>query len=255
MNTVLVDYYPLQYQDGITVSTSNPSISFTANLYQPITSPGTPIGLVFNEISFNNFLKQFKQNIIVGTGGSLLVYRITNTRTTGGNLYGVQFPSGEAKDRKSEFVCDVGEILSFIRSSLSLTVIEMAKILRVERQTIYAWIGGSSEPHPSNRSRLNKIYSIAKYWETLSSLPVGNFVRQFCRNGKSLLDLLSEDVLEKKEIQAHLKLLLEDISKGKTSRKKQSKPSMRELAAKHNSKVSENNDTIDWLTGKRIGLE
>ncbi|MUG94559.1 hypothetical protein F7734_20130 [Scytonema sp. UIC 10036] len=160
----------------------------------------------------------------------------------------------EAKNRKSEFVYNVGEISS-IRSSLSLTVTEMAKILRVERQTIYAWIGGSFEPHPSNQSRLNKIHSIAKYWDTLSSLPVGNFVRQSYNNGKSLFDLLSDDVLDEKEIHNHLQLLSEDISQGKSSPKKQSKPSVRELAARHSSKVSENNDTIDWLTGKRIGLE
>jgi transcriptional regulator with XRE-family HTH domain len=143
-------------------------------------------------------------------------------------------------------------ILSTIRSSLSLNMAEMAKIFRVERPTVYAWIGGSSEPHLSNKNRLNKIFSIAKYWESLSNLPVGNLVRQPYSDEKSIVDLLSEKTLDEEQILSHFQFLAENQGNLQPC---QSKPSIRELVIKHKINIKESSDTIDWLTGKRIDIE
>ncbi|MEH1996980.1 hypothetical protein [Nostoc sp.] len=203
----------------------------------------------------NKFAEAIKQSIKVGTGGSMLASMRVSTSTTGGILYVLKSPLTIDNTSEKQPIYSIQCILSTIRSSLSLNMKEMAKILKVERPTVYAWIGGNSEPHPSNRNRLNEIFSVAKHWETLSALPVGNFVRQSYRNGKSVVDLLSEDVLDKKEILTYLELLAKAPNQGRNLQKAQSKPSVRELAAKHNLKVRESSDTIDWLTGKRIDAE
>lgn len=253
MSTCLLDFNLYTKQNEIAGSTINPLTLCTANLLQ-INTSAIPIDYCPSVAIINSiFAKYIRENIRVGTGGYILVNMVNCTPTTGGALYSLKSPTS-IKDNtaKNEPVYKIEDIVSTIRSSLSLNMQETAKILKVERQTVYSWIGGSSEPHPSNKNRLNQIFLIAKYWETLCSLPVGNAVRQSFENGKSIVDLLSEDILNEKEILTCLELLAKNQNRDRTLQNKQRKPSIRELAAKHNLKIRESSETIDWLTGKRI---
>lgn len=259
MSTTQLDYDLNSKQYEVLGSTINPLQLRIDTLFKVNTSTTIFVNNFQNVVnvsvqSNNISLEYIKQNIRAGTGGSILDSMKILTLTTGGTLYGLKSPLNKCNSNKDE-VYSTADTLSTIRSSLSLNMKEMAKILKVERQTVYSWIGGSSEPHPSNKSRLNEIRLIAKYWETLSPLPVGNSVRQSNRDGRSIVDLLSEDILDKQEIYVHLKLLANNQTLDKTSQKAQSNPSVRELAARHKLKIRENSDTIDWLTGKRIYAE
>jgi len=257
MSTTLLDSNLHKNQNGIAGSTINPLTLCTANLLKVNTSV-IPVDSYESVAIINSlFAEYIRENIKVGTGGYILVNMMTYTRTTGGASYSLKFPSISIKDNtdKNEPVYKIEDIVSTIRSSLSLNMQEMAKILKVERQTVYSWIGGSSEPHPSNRDRLNRIFLIAKRWEKLCSMPVGHVVRQSFENGKSIVDLLSEDILKEKEIIACLELFTKNQNRDRNLQKKQSKPSVRELAARHNLKIRESSDTIDWLTGKRVDTE
>src|SRR3990172_12683735 len=49
------------------------------------------------------------------------------------------------------------EMISRVRSELSITVKELASILRVERPTIYGWLRGRTVPYPRNRRRLQEL--------------------------------------------------------------------------------------------------
>lgn len=258
MPTTLLDTNLHRKQNEIAGSTINPLTLCTANQLKVNTSV-IPVDSYESIAIINSvFAEYIRENIRIGTGGYVSVNMMTCTRTTGGALYSLKSPSISIKDNfdKNEPVYKVEDIVSTIRSSLSLNIQEMAKILKVERQTVYSWIGGSSEPHPSNRNRLNKIFLIAKCWEKLCYLPVGNAVRHsFDENGKSIVDLLSEDTLHEKEIFAHLEFLAKNQNRDKNLHNKQSKPSVRELAVRHNLKIRESSDTIDWLTGKRVDTE
>jgi transcriptional regulator with XRE-family HTH domain len=149
-----------------------------------------------------------------------------------------------------------GEMVSAIRSSLSLNINEMARVVHVERPTIYEWIGGRSNPHPDNRERLSKVFAIAQEWKSISPLPVDSYVRKPDITGKSIVDLLSEESIDTDKVLVRLKELANIQSKAKKeSLQKGTSLSVRELAKKYNLVIAERSDTIDWLTGKRIGPE
>ena len=65
----------------------------------------------------------------------------------------------------------LGQAIATIRSSLGLTITELAKAASVERQTIYAWIRGDNEPQYAKRKRLAKLYDLACKWNRLSPWP------------------------------------------------------------------------------------
>jgi transcriptional regulator with XRE-family HTH domain len=147
-----------------------------------------------------------------------------------------------------------GEMVSAIRSSLSLNINEMAQVVRVERPTIYEWIRGRSNPHPYNRERLSKVFAVAQQWKSISPLPVDSYVRKPDIVGKSIIDLLSEESIDADKVLFCLKELVNIQSRAKHLQKGISL-SVRELAKKHNLAIAERSDTIDWLTGKCIGPE
>lgn len=259
MSTNIFDFNTHYKQDIIQIPTINCLTSFaddTAKVYTSSTIiseyQSVTVSIAESNKRLTEILKFINQQ--VGTGGSLLAIMVSSMQTTGGALYGLNLPL-PTKNTVANYepeLYSLGTILSTIRSSLSLNMTEMAKIFKVERPTVYAWIGGSSEPHPSNKNRLNRIFSIAKYWENLSSLPAGSLVRQPNSNGKSIIDLLSEEIIDEKQILSYLQFLAENQG---NLQKPQSKPTVRELIAKHKINVKESTDTIDWLTGKRIDVE
>jgi hypothetical protein len=132
----------------------------------------------------------------------------------------------------------------------------MARVVRVERPTIYEWIGRRSNPHPDNRERLRRVFVISQEWKKLSPLPVDSYVRQSDTTGKSLIDLLSEESIDTEKVLTSLKALANIQRKAnQDSLQKGTSLSIRELAKKHNLVIVERTDTIDSLTGKRIGPE
>jgi DNA-binding XRE family transcriptional regulator len=86
------------------------------------------------------------------------------------------------------------EKLARIRANLSLNVTEMARVLKVERPTIYAWMRDDTVALRSeNRLRLDRLHSLAKRWEERSTLPVARLLRDSNDAGESLLELLEAE--------------------------------------------------------------
>ncbi len=98
----------------------------------------------------------------------------------------------QTSHRPSQLI-DTGERLAALRRYFSLNITDLAKVLRVERPTIYSWLQGNSAPHPGNLKRLEKIYQLSRDWRTLSATPVGKYVHQPFEDGCSLLDYLSAE--------------------------------------------------------------
>src|SRR3989338_2117173 len=142
-----------------------------------------------------------------------------------------------------------GEIVSIIRAALSLNITEVAKALQVKRPTIYAWISDQAEPQGHNLRRLNELLGIARHWMRLSNKPLGVFVRQADRTGHSLVDILSNEPIDQEDVFRRLSALHRKLTVVSRQRK-----SVRESALKHGmdiSQLKDQQDAIDWLTGKR----
>ncbi len=129
-------------------------------------------------------------SMVVGTGGTAsgatvswiphdsLGYRVTCTSLT------PQSPS---------VLLDTRERTTGLRRYFSLNISDLARVLHVERPTVYAWLKGSSAPHPGNLKRLERIYRLARDWRARSSAPMGIYVREPIENGRSVLDHLAEE--------------------------------------------------------------
>ncbi len=227
------------------------------NLRQYIVSP---TGLDVVTPSQSNLQKKLEQILKlyfqIGTAGSLDAEMIHFIKSSSGVTGEFLSNIKSAKDPIREKSYSAGEMVSAIRSSLSLNITEMARVVRVERPTIYEWIGGRSNPHPDNRERLIKVFAISQEWKRLSPLPVDSYVRQPNSTGKSIMDLLSEESIDTDKVLASLRTLANIQREAKEdSSQKRTSLSVRELAKKHNLVITEQTDTIDWLTGKRIGPE
>lgn len=149
---------------------------------------------------------------------------------------------------------DNAQMISEIRSSLSLQVREVAEIVGVERPTIYSWIRGEVMPQRPNQARLGQLHGYARQWRSYSSRPIGRVVRQSGADGKSLLDLLKAEDQGEAYIVAKFRAIAKHQKESDLARK----PSVREKAEELGFPAlpeDEGQREIDFLTGKRFGLD
>ena len=93
--------------------------------------------------------------------------------------------------------CSVSEKLARIRANLSLNVSELARVLKVKRPTIYAWMRDDAAILRSeNRLRIDRLHSLARRWEARSKLPIEGLVRETNEAGESLVSLLEANRFE-----------------------------------------------------------
>ncbi len=159
-----------------------------------------------------------------GTGGS---YAPPDTSFTS-NM--VSYPKGSQGDLTGRQPSkQVPLQITVIRHSLGLNVTDLAKAMRVERPTIYAWTRGESYPHRAKIKRLNCLYRLAQEWKSLSHSPMGELRNTQLNDGSTFLESLSSDV-EPSEL--HAKLV--EVSELKKITTKPIKHfSMRSVAAEH----------------------
>jgi len=145
------------------------------------------------------------------------------------------------------------EMISAIRSSLSLQIKELAEILRVQRPTVYSWIKGEVEPSASNRERLQQIYRIALKWNGLCNFPAERLVRAAGTDGRSVLELLKADEITEEGIVSRFKSLAVQRLKMKAEAERK-RPTAASIAQRHGlapGDVSDQQHLIDAETGKR----
>lgn len=147
------------------------------------------------------------------------------------------------------------QVLARVRSALSLTITELASILRVERPTIYAWLAQRAEPRPQNRRRLGRLLSIADVWANLSSEPLGDAVRWQDASGSTLVDILRRDDFD--GAVARLTALASAASERQMTARESRLERLRVFAATHKlpQESSEGQEALDIETGKRISPE
>ena len=124
----------------------------------------------------------------VGTGGAPAIDTVAAGRT---NLTIVREEAVEEDGTQTNPVATADRVL-LIRRWLSLSVAEAARVLGVQRPTIYAWERGDV-PAQKNVARLGTLFDLASHWRSMSDEPVGALRKEVVTNeGKTLVALLSE---------------------------------------------------------------
>lgn len=143
---------------------------------------------------------------------------------------------------------DPREALELIQSALGLSVTALATVMRVERPTIYAWLRASSTPTAANTARIERIAELAEYWLSISGGEAVNDLRAGVLDGKTLLELLSEEHLRTFATETAMRYLHK-----RSMDKPGQRPTLTEIARTHG--ISRDATEFDALTGRRLSEE
>jgi hypothetical protein len=112
----------------------------------------------------------------------------------------------ERSTSQSAVVIAGASLVAEIKSTLGVSVTDLAAIARVSRQTIYDWIG-EGQVSEANYGRLLGLRRVCLAWRFRVSQPVGRLLQAKNANGRSLMDLLLQDNLDHQAIELHLDAL------------------------------------------------
>jgi len=149
-------------------------------------------------------------------------------------------------------VYSIAEMLAVARANLSLSIVELAAVLEVERPTVYAWLGGRWEPKEHNRQRLRRLFDVARQWSRVASSPLGSRLRHQDEHGESVLSLLEAGHFD----EAVVKLDQMAIATAPATPDKRTRR-LREVLVRNGleSRITSSRDEIDLRTGKRFSPE
>lgn len=105
------------------------------------------------------------------------------------------------------------DMLNIIFSSLGVNVSDLEKVIGVKRATIYNWKKGGEVKEADTFARLKEVYLIALQISSFNNQPFGRKAKSVMVNGKSYMDLLSEDQLDNSQIIKHAKILAQQNKK------------------------------------------
>lgn len=90
------------------------------------------------------------------------------------------------------------EMVEELRRAFGLNVTQLAQVLHIERITVYAWLRTDrmEKLNPSNRSRLWRLYQIAKQWRSYSPLAGKYLVEPLPGRSATLLQMLCAEQLD-----------------------------------------------------------
>jgi len=150
--------------------------------------------------------------IFIGTGGKGTV-EMLKTESQTGAVYSWTVPSVGVKRAKESMFLLPTELLAGIRRYLSLNVSNLAKVLRVERPTVYAWLSGEALPRLGNLERIRKVHFFAREWRKVSSEPVRGMLKIRYSEMPSLLEQLEQENIDEQAVRDTLSALQVALSR------------------------------------------
>jgi len=99
--------------------------------------------------------------------------------------------------------------IALIRAVLGPQVVELAEILGVQRQTVYAWGRGDNEPQRKHRERLLSLFRIAKRWKEERNVSAEHLLHAPDAEGRTIFGRLCDEEIGEKAVYAALESLFE----------------------------------------------
>lgn len=137
----------------------------------------------------------FALGLAVGTGGAVTVPTITelarNIQSTS-----VAWQCFTPARRSEEEALTPAEQVVTIQQTLSLTLSDLASVLRVSRPTVYKWLRTDATLHAQNIARIGEVFKAARRWRTSSDSRPREFVRTPIVGEQSVVDMLSMEQID-----------------------------------------------------------
>jgi len=182
---------------------------------------------------------------LVGTGG---VATPRNINYVPSGMLQVRIPREYDSHIDSDRMLDVQEKLAGIQRYLSMTVSDLAKVLRVGRPTVYSWLRDEASLRAEHAQRLEAIYKMAREWRAMSSRPIGPFLNQPATSGDTLLTLLSARMIDRPAVQSALSEIR--AASSRTPRR----PSVMDLAKKRGFKLAITQQPTNWRSDEDFDI-
>ena len=106
------------------------------------------------------------------------------------------------------------DMLHTIFSSLGVSVSDLEQVIGVKRATVYNWKKGGDIKGDATFKRLQEVFSIAQEISNFNSKPFGRKAKSVILDGKSYIELLTQDNLDRPRIVEHARVLANQNEKG-----------------------------------------
>lgn len=133
---------------------------------------------------------------------------VPGNRRISGETRAVQVPHSSAGPPISTL-----DRLDHVRREFSLTVSQLASILRVSRLAVYGWLDGR-QPRAAHLGRLKALVDLADIWSKASDEPVGNLLTIPLPKGPSLIELLQDQSIDEAAVREAL-ITLSNVRRAK----------------------------------------
>lgn len=138
----------------------------------------------------------------IGTGG-FIPSRATSAALNSFTTAAFTVKKSEYEDTgESWFAASLKEKLSLIRHFLSASMTELARMLLVQRPTVYSWLSDSSFPQVANVERVSQLFNTVASLRKTVGQPVGTYLKEPLSQNKSLLDVLTAAEIDDRTLQA-----------------------------------------------------
>ncbi len=107
----------------------------------------------------------------------------------------------------NESIVDPSYMVNVLIGAIGLGITDLEHVLQVKRATIYNWRKGGEVRGDASIERLKSVYHIAKRIAEFNDRPFGRRAKTHILEGKTYLQLLSEDVLDEQAIVRHAAIL------------------------------------------------
>jgi hypothetical protein len=106
-----------------------------------------------------------------------------------------------------------------LRRWFSLSVAEAARVLQVQRPTVYSWQDGKAPAAPKNLERLRVVFDLARDWRSRSPEPLGSQRKEpLGPGGRTLVELLSADEIPRARVMQTLTRIAETMDRERARR-------------------------------------
>ena len=211
------------------------------------------------EINLDELLSRFAiQQCYEGTGSRIGNQVIVGEEFSGGTRYRVAVESTSMLPlAEYNFSESVPSMLAKVKSVFALNVSDLAKVLGVERPTVYTWMDERATPHRSNYERLEQVFDLAKQSEKwLVNLPRDQ-VKRFRIRDASIAEFLSQEQFSGESLLTSLQSMATSTI-GQEVVTQEKRMSLRDLARHHGVQLPSQEttqDNFDLITGKRTEPE
>jgi DNA-binding transcriptional regulator YiaG len=160
----------------------------------------------------------FAFGLAVGTGGAVTGPNIAELARNLQSTTVTWTYSAPARRSEEESLTPTEQVLR-IQQMLSLSLSDLASILKVSRPTIYKWVRKEATPHTQNVARIMDIFKVMRRWRMYSDGRLRDYVRTPMVGGQSIVGLLCSGQLDVNKLDAAFARVADAMDRERSSRR------------------------------------